>query len=302
MEHNHNHSHAPSAEAFKTIGKAFIWGISLNILYVLIELSYGFSIDSTSLISDAIHNIGDISGLILAYIAFRLSSVKSGKIFSYGFKKGSILASFINSVLLAFSIGIISWEGFDRILHPVPINGITVMIVAGIGIIINGFSAYLFMGNQENDLNVKAAYWHLLADAMVSMGVVVSGIIMYFTQWYFIDGIVTLIIALVILISTWNLFKDSLIGILDGTPNVINADEITEHFSKIDGVKEVHHIHIWSLSTQEIALTAHLVIDSLELIPTIKRELKSEAEEHGIKHCTLEFELFSEQCTDLQLK
>jgi len=299
MAHDHSHSH--SSESIKSIGKAFVWGIFLNLTYVLIELSYGFIIDSTALISDAIHNIGDISGLLIAYFAFKISDIKSGKIFTYGFKKSSILASFINSILLAFSIGIISWEGIDRIINPVPIDGISVMIIAGIGIGINGFSAFLFMKNQKNDLNVKAAFWHLLADALVSAGVVLSGLIIYFTQWYFLDGFITLIIALVILLSTWSLFKDSLIGILDGIPNSIDSQEIQEHFLKVEGVHEIHHTHIWSLSTQEIALTTHIVINALDLIPKLKKVLKSEAEEHGITHCTFEFELISEECKDLKL-
>lgn len=291
----HHHHNTPKLKA-NDINTSFIIGISLNAIYVCIELLYGWKINSTALLSDAVHNIGDISGLLLAFLAFRLLKVKANNTFTYGLKKGSVLASFINSILLAFAIGAIAWEGIQHIIHPVKTSGNTIMIVAAIGIVINFGSALLFGKKKEKDLNIKAAYWHLMADALVSLGVVVAGIIIKFTQWYIVDGIVALLVALVILISTWSLFKDSIIGILDGVPSSINSNEIIEHLLKIDGVNEVHHVHIWSISTNENSLTCHVKVNNLDKIPIIKEKIKKELEEHNISHSTIEFETDNELC------
>jgi len=235
----------------------------------------------------------------LALIAFRLQTVKPFKIFTYGFKKASIVASFINSVLLAFAIGAIAWEGIQHIINPFPINGNVVMTVAFIGIIINFGSALLFRRKGENDLNIKAAYWHLMADALVSLGVVFSGLIMKYTGWYFVDGLAALIVAVVILFSTWNLFKDSVIGVLDGIPSNIDKQEIINHILEVKGVVDIHHMHIWGMSTNENALTCHVLVDKLEKISAIKQNIKEELKTHNIKHSTLEFETAEEDCKDI---
>lgn len=294
-EHHHHHT----AASVNDINRSFIIGIALNVTYVIIELWYGWRNDSTSLLSDAVHNIGDISGLVLALIAFRLQAIKPFKIFTYGFKKASIVASFVNSVLLAFAIGAIAWEGVLHIINPSPVNGNVVMIVAFIGIIINFGSALLFRKKGENDLNIKAAYWHLMADALVSLGVVFAGLIMKYTGWYFVDGLAALIVAVVILFSTWNLFKDSIIGVLDGIPSNIDKQEIINHILEVKGVVDIHHVHIWGMSTNENALTCHVKIDNLEKIPIIKEKIKEELVEHNIKHSTLEFETSEEECEDI---
>lgn len=296
MSDNHNHS-APSLTA-NDINRSFIIGIILNSIYVVVELVYGWQQDSTALLSDAVHNIGDISGLLLAFFAFKLIKVKSNNTFTYGFKKASVLASFINSILLAFAIGAIAWEGIQHILKPVPTNGNVIMIVASIGIVINFLSALLFQKKKDSDLNIKAAYWHLMADALVSLGVVIAGLIIKYTNWYFVDGIIALIVAIVILFSTWSLFKDSIIGILDGVPSNINSEEIKNHLLKIKGVKEIYHIHIWSISTNENSLTCHIKIDSLDDIPCVKEQIKKELSEHNITHSTLEFETENESCNE----
>ncbi len=293
---SHNHTHTKPTLTSNDINRSFIIGIVLNSIYVVVELIYGWQQNSTALLSDAVHNIGDISGLLLAFLAFRLLKVKSNNTFTYGFKKGSVLASFINSILLAFAIGAIAWEGVQHILHPVPISGNIIMIVAAIGIVINFTSALLFRNKKDADLNIKAAYWHLMADALVSLGVVVAGLIIKYTNWYFVDGIVAVIVAGVILFSTWSLFKDSIIGILDGVPTNIDKDEITNHLLEIKGVVEIHHIHIWSISTNENGITCHVKIDDLENIPSIKEKIKKELKEHNISHSTLEFEINTENC------
>ncbi len=295
---SHHHHHSPPTLNQNDINRSFIWGIILNIVYVFIELFYGWQQGSTALFSDAVHNIGDVSGLLLAFVAFKLQNVKSGKVLTYGYKKVSILASFINSVLLAFAIGAIAWEGIQRTIHPQAINGVIVSWVAFAGVIINFISARLFHQEKEGDLNIKAAYWHLMADALVSLGVVVSGIIIYYTHWYRIDGIVTIIIALVVLYSTWNLFKESWIGVLDGVPAEIDRDEIILHLSEIDGVIDVHHVHIWGISTNENALTGHVKVKDIKTLPLVKKSIKEELNEHGISHSTLEFELENENCNE----
>jgi cobalt-zinc-cadmium efflux system protein len=297
MTHNHTHSISSATE----INRSFLMGIGLNVIYVLVELFYGWQQNSTALLSDAVHNIGDISGLLLAFIAFRLQKVKPTKTFSYGYRKGSIVASFINSVLLAFAIGAVAWEGFQKVLEPNPINGGVVIWVASIGVVINFISAILFRNKQKEDINIKAAYWHLMADAMVSLGVVLSGVLIYYFNWYILDGITSVIIAFVVLFSTWGLFKDSAIAILDGVPSSVDKDEILEHLLKVKGVRDIHHLHIWGMSTSENALTAHILVDNLENLPTIKSSLKEELQEHNIKHSTLEFELIEENCSETNL-
>ena len=297
MAHNHSHTITSSNE----INRSFMIGIALNVSYVIVEIIYGFRNNSTSLLSDAAHNVGDVSGLLLAFLAFKLQTIKPSKIFSYGLKKGSIVTSFINSILLAFAIGAIAWEGVHKILNPSPLSGITIMWVALMGVVINFVSALLFKRNQKEDLNIKAAYWHLMADALVSFGVVISGIVIQYTNYYALDGIMAIVIAIVVLFSSWSLFKDSAIAILDGVPNTINTEEIAVHLLEVKGVISVHHIHIWGISTNENALTAHVVVDNLQKLPQIKASLKEELEEHNINQSTLEFEIVEENCTETTL-
>ena len=297
MEHNHNHTITSPND----INRSFILGIILNVIYVIIEIIYGWQNNSTSLLSDAAHNVGDISGLLLAFLAFKLQVVKPSKLFSYGFKKGSIVTSFINSILLAFAIGAIAWEGVHKIMNPSPLSGTVIMWVALVGVVINFISAMLFKKNQKEDINIKAAYWHLMADALVSLGVVASGILIHYFQWYALDGITAIIIAVVVLFSTWSLFKDSAIAILDGVPASVDAAEIAAHLLEVKGVLNIHHLHIWGISTNENALTAHIQIEDVNQLPRIKKALKEELEEHNIKHSTLEFELLEENCTETAL-
>lgn len=294
MEHNHNHTITSPND----INRSFILGIILNVIYVIIEIIYGWQNNSTSLLSDAAHNVGDVSGLLLAFLAFKLQVIKPSKLFSYGFKKGSIVTSFINSILLAFAIGAIAWEGVHKIMNPSPLSGTVIMWVALVGVVINFISAMLFKKNQKEDINIKAAYWHLMADALVSLGVVASGILIHYFHWYFLDGITAIIIAFVVLFSTWRLFKDSAIAILDGVPASVDSAEIAAHLLEVKGVLNIHHLHIWGISTNENALTAHIQIEDTNQLPKIKKALKEELEEHNIKHSTLEFELASEECTE----
>jgi cobalt-zinc-cadmium efflux system protein len=296
-----SNSHSHTITSPNEINRSFMIGIALNAAYVVVEIVFGWRNNSTSLLSDAAHNVGGISGLLLAFLAFRLQKIKPSKLFSYGFKKGSIVTSFINSILLAFAIGAIAWEGIHKIINPTPLSGSVVMWVALMGVVINFVSALVFKKNQKSDINIKAAYWHLLADALVSLGVVASGIIIHFTDWYALDGIAAIMIAVVVLFSTWRLFKDSAIAIMDGVPASVNSDEIKNHLLEVEGVLNIHHLHIWGMSTNENALTALILINDTKRLPEIKRSLKSELEEHHIKHSTLEFELSEEKCDETAL-
>ncbi|MEO8146558.1 MAG: cation diffusion facilitator family transporter [Bacteroidia bacterium] len=290
MEHHHNHH---QTAPITNVNAAFIIGISLNFLFVVIEVIAGLYIHSLSLLSDAGHNLADVAALSLSLLAFRLLKVKSNENYTYGYRKTSILVALFNAVVLLVSIGAISYEAFHRFLNPEPIAGTTIAWIAGIGIIINTVTALLFFRNRKKDLNIKSAYLHLISDALVSLGLVIGGIIIHYTNWFWIDPILSIIIALTILFSTWNLLKQSLRLSLDGVPHEMNLQQVKDAANKIAGVKEIHHIHLWGMSTTENALTAHIVIDeknSLADAEKIKRELKHQLEHLNIQHITLEVE------------
>jgi cobalt-zinc-cadmium efflux system protein len=298
---NHNHQHTPNVA---NLNRAFIIGIAINALYVVIELSAGFYYNSLSLISDAGHNLSDVAALALALLAFRLAKVKANDKFTYGYRKSTILVSLINSVVLFIAIGGIIWESFSRLHNPVEIQGIPISVVAGIGIIINAVSAFLFFKDKDSDLNVKGAYLHLMADAAVSLGVVVSGVLISLFHVYWLDMVLSLVIVLVIFYSTWNLFKDSLSLTLDGVPKGIDLNEVLSEIKEVEGVLDVHHLHVWAISTSQNAMTAHIIIHSnteLEQLNLIKKNIKHELEHVNIHHATLEFETELEDCNDTNL-
>jgi len=295
MEHNHT-------PKITNINRAFIIGIAINLLYVVIEFGAGVYYHSLSLISDAGHNLSDVAALALALLAFRLAKVKANDKFTYGYRKSTILVSLINSVVLFVAIGGIIWESISRLHQSVEIQGVSISVVASIGIVINAVSAFLFFKEKDNDLNVKGAYLHLMADAAVSLGVVISGVLISIFHIYWLDMVMSLIIVVVIFYSTWNLFKDSLSLTLDGVPKGINLEKVNSEIMEIEGVIEVHHIHVWAMSTSENALTAHVVIDAntaFNQLEILKRKIKHELEHVNIQHATLEFETESENCTDV---
>jgi cobalt-zinc-cadmium efflux system protein len=297
MGHLH-HQHTPQAA---NLNRAFIIGIVINAMYVIIELSAGLYYDSLSLISDAGHNLSDVAALALALLAFRLMRVEANDKFTYGYRKSTILVSLINSVVLFIVIGGIILESFSRLHHTVVIQGQPVAIIAGIGIVINAISAMLFFRDKENDLNVKGAYLHLMADAAVSLGVVVSGILIMLFHLYWLDTAMSLIIVLVIFYSTWNLFKDSLSLTLDGVPKGIDLQKVVKEIEEVEGVLDVHHLHVWAISTSQNAMTAHIIIHpntGMDKLNLIKKNIKQELEHVNIQHATLEFETEDENCTD----
>lgn len=292
-EHSHQHSHTINAES---LNKAFIIGIVLNLAFVVIEFAAGFWFDSLALLSDAGHNLSDVVSLVLALLAFRLAKVKANERYTYGYKKSTILVSLLNAVILLVAVGAIVIESIHKLSNPAVVPGGAIAWVAGVGVLINAFTAFLFMKDKEKDLNVKGAYLHMAADALVSVGVLVAGIVISRTDWYIIDPIIGLIVAVVILISTWNLLHDSLRLTLDGVPTSIDSQKVVEAIRALPGVDDVHHIHIWAISTTENALTAHIVLKQPEGMQEVKHLIRHRLEDFGIGHATLEFEVPSEHC------
>lgn len=286
MEHHHDH-HQFEAYSLK---RAFVIGIALNSAFVIVEFAAGFWQHSLGLLSDAGHNLGDVASLILAMLAFRLAEVHPTSSYTYGFKKSTVLVSLLNAVILLVAVGIIIAESISKFITPQAVEGSTIAWVAGIGVIINAITAWLFMSGKDKDLNIKGAYLHMAADALVSIGVVVSGIIIAQTQWYIIDPIIGFIIALIIIYSTWGLLRNSLRLSLDGVPEGINVNKIIQSISAINGIENIHHLHIWAISTTETALTAHVLIKDAQQMSPIKHQIKDKLMEMGIQHVTLEFE------------
>jgi cobalt-zinc-cadmium efflux system protein len=294
MEHKHE------TPKLTNINRSFIVGIILNLSYVIIQIIVGLNINSLSLLSDAGHNFLDVAGLALAMLAFKLSNSKSTEKYTYGYKKASILISLLNAVILLISIGAIGYEAIFRFQNPEPIPGKIIAIIAFIGIIINGGSAFLFFRDKEKDINVKSAFLHLASDALVSLGLVIGGIIIYYTNLYWIDPLLSIIICIVIIASTWGLLKDSLRLSLDGVPDNVDLQKVKAEILKINGVLDIQHLHVWAISTTQNAITGHLKIEPTLTnteIQTIKTEIKHELEHLNIHHTTLETNIDnSENC------
>ena len=292
--HHHSHSHVITDTSRLT--KAFLWGIGLNVMYVVVETVFGFLYNSMGLLSDAGHNLSDVAALVLSLIAIRLAMKKTDSHFTYGYKKSTILISLLNAIILFVAVGFIVVESVEKTITPQAVDGLGVAWIAGIGVIVNGATMLFFRKDQEGDLNVKGAYLHMLADALVSVGVVVSGIIIHFTNWYIIDPIVGLIVAVVIILSAWELLRESLRLAIDAVPAGISVDEIREALMENPEVTDVHHIHIWAVSTTENALTAHIKVKDILKEEDIKKSLKSILAKYNIPHSTLEFELSDTPC------
>ena len=298
MEHAHSHSHDHSV-VLSNVNAAFVTGIVLNFLFVVVEVIAGLWIHSLSLLSDAGHNLADVGALALSLLAFRLLKVKPTDQYTYGFRKTSILVALFNAVVLLVSIGAIVYEAFHRLLNPQPLPGTTIAIDAGIGIVINSVTALLFFREKDKDMNIKSAYLHLMSDAIVSLGLVAGGIVIFYTNWFWIDSALSIVIAIVILFTTWGLLRSSLRLSLDGVPENIHVDDIKATAMKVKGVKDLHHIHIWAISTTENAMTAHLVLSketTTEQEQIIKQELKHEFVHKNINHITIETERENEAC------
>jgi cobalt-zinc-cadmium efflux system protein len=290
-DHGHGHGHGHHHGDPTQQGRVFAIAITLNAAFVTIEFIYGFIANSTALIADAGHNLSDVLGLFLAWGAAVLARKPPSKRYTYGLRSTSILAALANAMLLVAASGAIAWEAVQRFYHPPAVAGFTVMLVAAIGIAVNGLSAWLFMKGSKSDLNMRGAYLHMAADAAVSLGVVLAGIAMMFTGWYWLDPIVSLLIVAVILISTWGLLKQSMQLALGAVPSHVDVPALTQYLKECQGVKEIHDLHIWGMSTTESALTVHLVMPGGypgdEFMDTIVRTLR---ERFSVQHSTLQVE------------
>jgi cobalt-zinc-cadmium efflux system protein len=253
----------------------------------------GLIYNSVALLTDAGHNAGDVASLLLSLLAIRLAKRKSNRVFTYGYKKTTILAAFINAVILLIAIGVLGYESISRLKNPEAVKGNAIAWVAGLGIIINAVSAWLFFRNKKNDINIKGAYLHLLSDALVSVGVVLTGVIIIYTKWYWLDPAAGLLIMVVILFSTWGLLRDSFKMAVDAVPAGMDINEIKKIILQTKNVTNVDHVHIWPLSTTENALTAHVTLDerlSFEQKLNVVQQVKHELFHHNIHHSTIEMD------------
>jgi cobalt-zinc-cadmium efflux system protein len=293
-DHDHDHGHGHHHHHHPAPGdniRAFAISVALNAMFVVVEFVYGFIANSTALMADAGHNLSDVLGLLLAWGATLLAKSKPDGRYTYGLRSSSILAALANALLLMVACGAIAWEAVLRFAHPPAVAGLTVSVVAGVGVLVNGFSAWLFMAGRKDDLNVRGAYLHMAADAAISLGVVISGLVVMSTGWTWLDPAASLAIVVVIVAGTWSLLRESTQLMLAAVPANIDADKVASFLKQRPGVSEVHDLHIWAMSTTETALTAHIVMPGGypgdAVIDALVAQLR---EDFRIHHCTLQVE------------
>ena len=294
--HHHTHHHQHHAPA--SLSAIFIICITLNMAFVLVEAGVGFIYHSLGLLSDASHNLSDVFSLLLSFFAIQMAKRHSNRHFTYGYKKSTILASLINALVLLVVVGAILVESIYKLRNPVDISGEAISWTAGIGILINGATAWLLMKNQKYDLNVKGAFLHMAMDTLVSVGVVISGIIISATGFVMIDAFISLAIATIILFSTWGLLKESIYLSMDAVPSGIDPDEIEKSLSEVRGIDSWHHLHIWAVSTTENAATLHVVLKDISEMDKIKQLIKEALHHNNIQHITIECETNESSCKD----
>ncbi|KQP61761.1 cation diffusion facilitator family transporter [Methylobacterium sp. Leaf108] len=289
--HDHHHGHHGHDHAPASFGRAFAIGIVLNTVFVVVEAGYGVASQSMSLVADAGHNLSDVLALVVAWVASRLVTRPASARFTYGLRGSSILAALFNAVFLLLATGMIIWEAASRLVDPTPVAGGTVMAVAGVGILVNGVTAWLFASGRKGDINIRGAYLHMLADTAVSAGVVVAGLVILVTGFDWVDPLVSLVIAALIVWSSWGLLRDSTVMALSAVPQNLDPAAIAAFLTARPGVSALHDLHVWPVSTTETALTAHLVMAAGHpgngfLVET------AEALRHrfGIAHTTLQIE------------
>ncbi|MCE7795738.1 cation diffusion facilitator family transporter [Sphingobium sufflavum] len=289
----HGHSHAPAS-----FGRAFAIGITLNIAFVLVEGGFGLLSGSLALVADAGHNLSDVFGLLVAWGAVALGKVRPSGRFTYGLRGSSILAALLNGLLLMLAAGAIALAAVQRFGDPQPVMGGTMMAVAGVGILINGATAWLFMAGAKGDINIRGAFLHMLADALVSAGVVVAGLAIGFTGWLWIDPVTSLLIVAVIVWSSWGLLKEAVALSLGAVPAGIDAGAVERHLAALPGVTAVHDLHIWPMSTTETAMTAHLVMpDGAGRDAFLLTVAEAMRQRFGIGHTTIQVEQDAAACT-----
>jgi cobalt-zinc-cadmium efflux system protein len=298
--HAHNHAlHRPSSASFN---RAFGIGIALNTVFVAIEAFYGWKVDSLALLADAGHNLSDVAGLVLAWVGALAGRLRPDARHTYGWKRASIMAALINALLLLVAMGSLGWEAVHRLRSPAPIAGVTIMVVAGIGIVVNTATALLFVHGRERDLNIRGAFMHMAADALVSAGVVLVGGLALWFGWNWLDPVVSIVIAVVIVVGTWSLFKQSLHLLFDGVPASVDLHAVQACLESLPGVDRVHDLHVWAMGTSEIAMTAHLVVPAGHPDDAFFREAARQLHERfEIEHATLQVVKvpFTVPCGDL---
>ena len=291
MSHDHDHAGHGHSHAPASFGRAFAIGTALNIGFVVVEAVYGILAGSMALLADAGHNLSDVLGLVIAWGAATLAKRSPSARYTYGLRSSSILAAFLNALLLLVAIAVIAVEAIRRFSEPAPVAGTTVMIVAAIGIVINGVTAWLFASGRKGDLNVRGAFLHMAADAAVSAGVVVAGFIISRTGWALIDPVTSLVIVAVIAIGTWGLLRDSVNMSLQATPPGLDTEDVADFLRQRPGVAGIHDLNIWPLSTTETALTVHLLMPGDYPGDAYTADLATALhDQFGIDHATVQIE------------
>ncbi len=289
-QHDHGGGHHHHGDPARQ-GQAFVIAIVLNTIFVVVEFIYGFIANSTALMADAGHNLSDVLGLVLAWSAVMLARRPPNARYTYGLRSSSILAALANAMFLLLACGAIAWEAVSRFTQPHVVSGMTVMVVAAVGIAVNGLSAWMFMRGSKDDINIRGAYLHMAADAAVSLGVVVAGLLMLQTGWYWLDPLFSLVIVAVIVVGTWGLLKESVQMALSAVPRSIDPQAVERYLLALPGVTAIHDLHIWAMSTTETALTVHLVVPTGypgdAAVDGIMSELK---QRFSIHHSTLQIE------------
>lgn len=290
MTEHHDHQDGPGGHqhAPASFGKAFAIGIALNLAYVAGEAFYGVVAHSLALLADAGHNLGDVLGLAGAWLASILGKLRPSGRYTYGLRRSSILAALGNAIVLLVVTGGIAWEGIRRLMDPEPAGGLIIVLVAAVGILVNGVTALLFMSGHKGDLNIRGAFLHMASDALVSVGVVIAGVLIMVTGWLWLDPAISLVVSTIIIAGTWSLLRDSINLSLDAVPPGVDQGRVEAFLRKLPGVTEVHDLHIWGMSTTETALTAHLVRPGACIDDDLLHNTCKELTHHfGITHATL---------------
>lgn len=289
MSEDHDHNHHRDAPA--SFGRAFALGIGLNVAYVVVEATFGLLANSVALLADAGHNLSDVLGLVIAWVASILARRPPSLRYTYGLRGSSILAALFNSVFLLVAVGAIAWEAVQRLMHPEPVASMTVIVVAAVGVVINAVTAWLFASGRKGDLNIRGAFLHMAADAAVSAGVVVAGVAILYTGWLWLDPLTSLVIVAVIVWGTGSLLRESIAMSLAAVPVGIDRAAVHAYLAVLPGVSDVHDLHIWAMSTTDNALTAHLVLPDGHPGDAFLMHIADELNERfGIGHSTLQVE------------
>jgi cobalt-zinc-cadmium efflux system protein len=285
--HQCDHHHLPS----QGYGRVFALGVGLNLGFVIVEAAFGWWAGSLALLADAGHNLSDVMGLLMAWIGYALAKLPPSSSRTYGWRGSTILAALFNSLLLLVAVGAVAWEAIGRLNDPASVEAPVVIVVALIGVIINTATALLFMRGRHTDLNLRGAYLHMAADALLSLGVVIAGAVIALTSWLWVDPVTSLLIAAVIFVGTWGLLKESLQLALQGVPPSIAIEEVDRYLRELPGVTDVHDLHVWAMSTTEIAMTVHLVLPGKNNHDAILRQASDELlHRFNIGHTTIQIE------------